>query len=104
MLLLIFLKDLSKICSTHIAYCLGIDEYVPGHEGADPVEHQGQVEQVPPVHGRLHGHQGLAWPGLSTVIRSLVRMTLSLLPVSGALSHLTRDAALPILKIWRFSP
>ena len=88
------LLDISKrICSTHIAYCLGIDEDVPGHEGPDPVQHQGQVEQVPPVHGRLHRHQG---PGLSSVILTLVRMTLSLLPVPRA-RHLTRDGALPIL-------
>ena len=96
MLLLIFHKDTvyaqyNRLCSTHIAYCLGIDEDVPWHEGADPVQHQGQVQQVPPVHGRLHGHQSL-----SAIIRSLVRMTLSLLPVSRA-RHLTRDAAFPIL-------
>ena len=32
-----------------LAYLLGGDEHVPRHEGADAVQHQGEVDQVKPA-------------------------------------------------------
>ena len=42
-----------RLYSTYIAYSFSVDEDVPRHEGAHPVQHQRQVEQVPAVQGRI---------------------------------------------------
>ena len=34
--------------SSLLTYLLGGDEHVPRHEGADAVQHQGEVDQVKP--------------------------------------------------------
>ena len=41
------------MCNVFIAsYLLGGDEHVPRHEGADAVQHQGEVDQVKPGMGK----------------------------------------------------